>query len=114
MNISVKWHLLCFFYYKQQQIMGVCSLKHCFVILSLVLTSLTVIAAEHEAVVSYHPLATKIGKDILLEGGNAFDAFVATTAAQYVLSEGVTSLSGPLGALIYDAKSKQVVYLDAG
>ena len=69
---------------------------------------------SQQVVVSYHPLATEIGERILSAGGNAFDAFVATTLAQYVLSEGVTSLAGPLGALIYDAKSQQVVYLDAG
>lgn len=69
---------------------------------------------QNEAVVSYHPMATAIGKQILDEGGNAFDAFVATTMAQYVLAEGVTSLGGPLGALLYDAKSKRVYFLDAG
>ena len=66
-----------------------------------------------QVVVSYHPLATHIGEQILDEGGNAFDAFVATTAAQYVLSEGVTSLGGPLGALLFDAKSKSAFYMDA-
>jgi gamma-glutamyltranspeptidase/glutathione hydrolase len=67
-----------------------------------------------ETVVTYHPIATQIGYDILKNGGNAFDAFIAATAAQYVLGEGVTSLGGPLGALLYDAKSKKTIYLDAG
>ncbi len=66
-----------------------------------------------QSVVSYHPQASQIGEQILDEGGNAFDAFVATTAAQYVLSEGVTSIGGPLGALLYDAKSKSAFYMDA-
>ncbi len=68
----------------------------------------------NEAVVTYHPIASKIGSDILHQGGNAFDAFVAATAAEYVLGEGVTSLGGPLGALLYDAKTKSAVFLDAG
>lgn len=67
-----------------------------------------------QTVVSYHPIATRIGEQILDEGGNAFDAFVATTLAEYVLSEGVTSLGGPLGALLYSAKTKVAYYMDAG
>jgi gamma-glutamyltranspeptidase/glutathione hydrolase len=70
-------------------------------------------AGKKEAVVTYHPIADQIGYEILNQGGNAFDAFVAATAAQYVLGEGVTSFAGPLGALLYDVDSKTVVYLDA-
>jgi gamma-glutamyltranspeptidase/glutathione hydrolase len=66
-----------------------------------------------ESVASYHPLATSIGYQILHAGGNAFDAFVAATFAEYVLSPGVTTPAGPLSALIYDAKSKMVKHLDA-
>jgi gamma-glutamyltranspeptidase/glutathione hydrolase len=76
-------------------------------------TSATVSHDPHEAVVTYHPTADEIGYEILNHGGNAFDAFVASTAAQYVLGEGVTSFAGPLGALLFDARSKSVVYLDA-
>lgn len=73
-----------------------------------------VASVKHSVVVSYHPIATEIGERVLSTGGNAFDAFVAVTAAQYVLSEGVTSLAGPLGALMYDSKTSQTIYLDAG
>ncbi len=69
---------------------------------------------KSETVVTYHPIATQIGYDILRDGGNAFDAFVGATAAEYVLGEGVTSLAGPLGALLYDSKRKTAIYLDAG
>jgi gamma-glutamyltranspeptidase/glutathione hydrolase len=69
--------------------------------------------AFHEMVVSYHPIASQIGYDILKQGGNAFDAFVATTAAQYVLSEGVTSVGGPLGALVFDARTKESEFINA-
>lgn len=40
---------------------------------------------KHEVVETYHPLSTQIGYDILHQGGNAFDAFVAATTADYVL-----------------------------
>ena len=64
-------------------------------------------------VIAYHPLAREIGRQVLDSGGNAFDAFVAVTAAEYVLAEGATSLAGALGALIYDARKGEVRYLDA-
>lgn len=64
-------------------------------------------------VVCYHPRCREIGEAILAAGGNAFDAFVATTAAENVLSEGASSLAGALGVLIYRAEDGQVSYLDA-
>lgn len=65
------------------------------------------------AVIAYHPRAREIGEDVLHAGGNAFDAFVATVAAENVLAEGVSSLAGPLGVLIYRAQDDRVTYLDA-
>jgi len=82
------------------------------------LTPLSVMAAKDPSkstqgiIISYHPLATTAGNEILHQGGNAFDAFIATTAAQYVLTEGVTSAAGPLGALLYSAKTHETIYLD--
>src|SRR5262245_25734965 len=64
-------------------------------------------------VVTYHPKAREIGEYILAVGGNAFDAFVATTVAENVLAEGASSLAGPLGVLIYHAEDGLVSYLDA-
>jgi gamma-glutamyltranspeptidase/glutathione hydrolase len=69
---------------------------------------------QQEVVVSYHPRATEIGLAILRSGGNAVDAFVAATMAEYVLAEGGTSMAGQVGALVYDAKKRAVEYLDAG
>ena len=66
-----------------------------------------------DIVLSYHPRATEIGLDVLRSGGNAFDAFVATTMAEYVLSEGGTSMAGLVGALLYNAKTGALEYLDA-
>lgn len=64
-------------------------------------------------VVTYHPEATEAGEKILRAGGNAFDAFVAATFAEYVVAEGGTSMAGPLGVLVFDAANKRVEYLDA-
>jgi len=78
-------------------------------------------AGDSGIVVAYHPAAREIGERILQAGGNAADAFVATTVAENVLAEGASSLAGPLGVLIYCTGSCRerhpqdpaVVYLDA-
>lgn len=62
---------------------------------------------------AYHPRLREIGHSILDSGGNAFDAFVAVTAAQNVIAEGASSLAGPLGVLIYDGSRRHVIFLDA-
>lgn len=64
-------------------------------------------------VVAFHPEVIDIGHSILDSGGNAFDAFVAATAAQNVIGEGASSLAGPLNALLYDREQRRVTYLDA-
>jgi gamma-glutamyltranspeptidase/glutathione hydrolase len=70
-------------------------------------------AAARGLVVSFHPQATDAGVQMLTHNGNAFDAFVAATLAEYVVDEGGTSPAGSLGALIYDAKTKTTQYLDS-
>ena len=69
--------------------------------------------AGDAAVVTYHPQATHAGVEVLQAGGNAFDAFVAASTAEYVVAEGGTSLAGPLGVIVHDAKRREVRYLDA-
>jgi gamma-glutamyltranspeptidase/glutathione hydrolase len=59
---------------------------------------------------SYNPPAQQIGHQILDAGGNAFDAFIAATFAEYVLAAGETSMAGPLSALVLHAGKVQ--YLD--
>jgi gamma-glutamyltranspeptidase/glutathione hydrolase len=69
---------------------------------------------QRQAIVAtYHPIATQVGVKILQSGGNAFDAFVGATMAEYVLAEGSSSLAGSLGVLVYDAKTGTTNYLDA-
>src|SRR5262245_20368300 len=62
-------------------------------------------------VASYHAESTQAGIEMLAAGGNAFDAFVAATFVDYVVSPGVTSPSGPLAALIYVAADGRVRHL---
>ena len=60
------------------------------------------------------PLATMVGVEVLKNGGNAFDAAVATGL---MLNAVDPSMCGPMGAaffVIYDAKEKKIHTLDAG
>lgn len=66
-----------------------------------------------DQVFAFHAQATEIGRRVLDSGGNAFDAFVAVVVADNVLAEGASSLDGALGALLFVAKTRKVVYLDA-
>ncbi len=64
-------------------------------------------------IASYNREARDAGKRIHEEGGNAFDAFVAATLVEYVVAPGVTSLAGPLDALVYHQETDEKLYLDA-
>ena len=64
-------------------------------------------------IASYNREARDAGKQIFEEGGNAFDAFVAATLVEYVVAPGVTSLAGPLNALVYQSETNEKFYLDA-
>lgn len=70
------------------------------------------ISGLHGMVTSNHPLATAAGMRILLKGGNAFDAVVATAAATSVVDPGNSSLGGNGFATIYVAATKEVKALN--
>ena len=72
------------------------------------------VAASQGMVTATSPLATQVGLDVLKNGGNAFDAAVATAL---MLNAVDPSMCGPMGAaffVIYNAKEKKVYTLDAG
>jgi gamma-glutamyltranspeptidase / glutathione hydrolase len=69
--------------------------------------------AKNGMVVSSQPLATLAGVRVLLEGGNAIDAAVATAAMLGVVEPSSLGIGGDAFALFYSAKEKALKALDA-
>ncbi len=65
------------------------------------------------AIASAHPLATAAGEKILRQGGNAFDAAVAVTAALAVVEPSGSGLGGGGFYLLHEAGKNRTVMLDA-
>src|SRR5580693_2765450 len=61
-----------------------------------------------------HSLASAAGVDVLRAGGSAIDAAIAASAALSVLYPHMTSVGGDAFWLIYDARTRQVRYIDGG
>ncbi|MFQ5661370.1 MAG: gamma-glutamyltransferase [Gammaproteobacteria bacterium] len=64
------------------------------------------------AVVSAHPLATAAGEKIIKQGGNAFDAAVAVTAALAVVEPYSSGLGGGGFWLLYSAADAKQIMID--
>lgn len=60
-------------------------------------------------VCSTSPLAASAGLRVLAEGGNAFDAAVATAATEAVTVPGLCGLGGEVFAILYQARTGKVV-----
>jgi gamma-glutamyltranspeptidase/glutathione hydrolase len=67
--------------------------------------------ARNGAVASAHPLATKVGVEIMRQGGNAFDAAIATQLALAVVYPNAGNLGGG-GFLVARRSSGETVALD--
>lgn len=68
--------------------------------------------ADHGMVVSAHPLASRVGADVLISGGNAADAALATLAALNVVEPHASGLGGGGFLLYYDAARDSFYALD--
>ncbi len=71
------------------------------------------VMAQHGLVVTSQPLAAQAGLQILMRGGNAIDAAVATAAVLNLVEPMMVGVGGDLFAVIYIAKEKKVYVLNA-
>ncbi len=69
------------------------------------------VVARHALVVSAHPVASKVGRDIMQQGGNAYDAAVAVQFALAVVLPVAGNVGGG-GFIVYRDKSGQDGTLD--
>jgi gamma-glutamyltranspeptidase/glutathione hydrolase len=71
------------------------------------------VMAQHGMVVTSQPLAAQAGLQVLLRGGNAIDAAVATAAVLNVVEPMMVGVGGDLFAVMYIAKEKKIYVLNA-
>jgi len=71
------------------------------------------IVAQHGMVAAGHPLAAEAGMRILKAGGNAIDAALATWAVQGEVEPGMTGLGADMFVLFYNAKTREVRFINA-
>lgn len=71
-----------------------------------------VVTAAKAMVSSSHPEVNRAMLEVLKKGGNAVDAMITALILQPILEPQMVTLAGGMGALIYDAKTNKLYYLD--
>ncbi|HEY4442699.1 MAG TPA: gamma-glutamyltransferase family protein [Steroidobacteraceae bacterium] len=71
------------------------------------------VMAQHGMVVTSQPLAAQAGLQVLMRGGNAIDAAVATAAVLNLVEPMLVGVGGDVFAVIYIAKEKKIYVLNA-
>jgi gamma-glutamyltranspeptidase/glutathione hydrolase len=71
------------------------------------------VMAQHGMVVTSQPLAAQAGLQILMQGGNAIDAAVATAGVLSLVEPMSVGVGGDLFAVIYIAKERKLYVLNA-
>ena len=71
------------------------------------------VIAQHGMVATSQPLAAQAGLQVLMQGGNAIDAAVATAAVLNVVEPMSTGIGGDFFAIVYIAKEKKLYALNA-
>ncbi len=64
--------------------------------------------------ITSHPFATRIAVNVLRSGGNACDAALAASVAQTVCEPHMTTITGVLSMLYFDAGSGKTTYVNGG
>ena len=75
------------------------------------LTSRKHIFSTHGSVVSAHPIASRVGVEIMKKGGNAFDAAIATQLALAVVYPGAGNIGGG-GFMVAHLENGKLLALD--
>ena len=81
-------------------------------LLACTTTPKAVQSSRSGGVSSAHPLATVAGLQVLSNGGNAYDAAIAVASTLNVVEPMMSGLGGYGTILVYDAKGKQVRFLN--
>jgi gamma-glutamyltranspeptidase / glutathione hydrolase len=68
---------------------------------------------KNGVIVSSHPVVSRVGADVLRDGGNAVDALLAAAVAQTVIEPHMGTIFGMLSLLHHDAGSGRTEYMNS-
>lgn len=72
-----------------------------------------IVTCNNGIVAAAHPLASQAGLQILMQGGNAIDAAIATAAVLGVVEPDFSSIAAGGALMIYDASTEDILYINA-